>query len=336
MHAVGQVRLGVGHAQQVERAGVVPQLQPEGVEQLVAVDRERLLARPDPLHDLEARIVAPGLDAEQRAPAPQRPRQRGQDAADLELGRHAGPPGLRRQDQVVVGPPLVRSGQHLVEGERLVGPVDHQHRRGDVERVARLLAGLDVPVAGQEVVEAPQLLVEPVGRRAAELHGVVHQPGPLGLGVGCQVGGLGVVEVGQHHHRLGVLDEPVGELAQREAHVLQADLLAHDVQGHGGELGVDRAEQVRQHGAVAHAGVEQAKGRRLGGQCAQLPGGPLGHGPLLVARRDEREVLLAVVVEAERSGVAAWPGKLSVVIHDAKGSAERPGVPWGPGRHGRT
>src|SRR2546430_8245587 len=47
--------------------------------------------------------------------------------------------------------------------------------------------------------------------------------------------------------------EAVDHLAQRQAHVLQADLLADDVERHGGETPVHLAHHARQHGAVARS-----------------------------------------------------------------------------------
>ena len=59
-----------------------------------------------------------------------------------------------------------------------------------------------------------------------------------------------------------MLEEAVGHLLQREAHVLEADLLADDVERHVREAVVHRAHHAREHRAVAHAGVEQAQRRR--------------------------------------------------------------------------
>jgi len=52
-----------------------------------------------------------------------------------------------------------------------------------------------------------------------------------------------------------MLEEAVGHLVERQAHVLQADLLADDVEGQVGEAPVHLAHHARQHGAVAHAAM---------------------------------------------------------------------------------
>ena len=59
-----------------------------------------------------------------------------------------------------------------------------------------------------------------------------------------------------------MLEEAVGHLVEREPHVLEADLLADDVERHGREAVVHRAHHARQHGAVADAGIEDAHRRR--------------------------------------------------------------------------
>jgi hypothetical protein len=61
-----------------------------------------------------------------------------------------------------------------------------------------------------------------------------------------------------------------------------------------------------QHGAVAHAGVEDAHRRRPRLEQAQLEVDPLGDDPLLGTGADEEEVLLPVVVEAK---APAWPAR---------------------------
>ena len=59
------------------------------------------------------------------------------------------------------------------------------------------------------------------------------------------------------------------------------------------------AHGARQHGAVAHAGVEQPQRRRARMDVGQLHADALGDDPLLAAGGDEQQVFLPVVVEAE-------------------------------------
>src|SRR5260221_1733728 len=96
-----------------------------------------------------------------------------------------------------------------------------------------------------------------------------------------------------------MFEEAVGHLAQAEAHVLEADFLADDVERHRRETAVHLAHDAREHRAVAHAGIEQAHRRRPRMDLAELePDAPRDH-VLLAAGIDEEQVLLAVVEEAE-------------------------------------
>ncbi len=96
-----------------------------------------------------------------------------------------------------------------------------------------------------------------------------------------------------------MLVEAVDHLAQGEAHVLEADLLADDVERHRREAPVHLAHHAREHRAVAHAGVEQAHRGRARMDVAELEPDALRHHVLLAAGVDEQQVLLPVVEEAE-------------------------------------
>jgi hypothetical protein len=96
-----------------------------------------------------------------------------------------------------------------------------------------------------------------------------------------------------------MLEEAVRHLAQRQAHVLEADLLADDEERHRREAPVHLAHHSREHGAVAHAGVEQPHRRRTRMDMAELEPDAARDHVLLAAGVDEEEVLLAVVEEAE-------------------------------------
>ena len=67
-----------------------------------------------------------------------------------------------------------------------------------------------------------------------------------------------------------------------------------------------RPHHPRQHGAVADAGIEDAKRRRRRLQIAEFERDPVADLGLLAAGRDEQQVFLAVVEESEarrRDGV---------------------------------
>src|SRR5262245_11718943 len=70
---------------------------------------------------------------------------------------------------------------------------------------------------------------------------------------------------------------------------------------------VDRAEHASERRPVAHPRVEEPKRRRRGSEPSELLRATGRDDGLLVARRDEGEVLLAVVVEAERRRLGRRP-----------------------------
>jgi hypothetical protein len=96
-----------------------------------------------------------------------------------------------------------------------------------------------------------------------------------------------------------MLEEAVRHLLEAEAHVLEADLLGDHQQGQRRSLRVGVAHEARQHGRIAHAGVEDANCRWRRADMAQFLGRALRDRRLLVAGVDEGEVFLAIVVEAE-------------------------------------
>src|SRR5260370_26547026 len=64
---------------------------------------ERLSAGPDRLDNLQSGILPVGVNSNQTAAGPQRPRQRRDDAFGAEIDRGFGPVGLRSNDQVEIG-----------------------------------------------------------------------------------------------------------------------------------------------------------------------------------------------------------------------------------------
>ena len=120
------------------------------------------------------------------------------------------------------------------------------------------------------------------------------------------------MHVGDHQHRRRMLEEPVRHLLEAEAHVLDRDLLAHDVERHRREAPVHLPHDPGEHRAVAHACVEHPERRRPRVDVPELQPRALRHRPLLAAGVDEHQVLLAVVVEAEGAPLVVsrrlgWP-----------------------------
>ena len=239
------------------------------------------------------------MDAEQPPAGPQRPRQRRDDARRLEGDGHAGAIGLGGDDEVVVGPRPALARNDVVEQEAEVVAVDDQRDGTLVDGVAGLGGVARLPDLGQERLQRLDLLAELGGRAARQRHLVPHQRGGGGQRLGLQPGRLRVVHVGDDQRGGRVLVEAVGHLVEAQARVLEADLLAHHVEGQRREAPVHLAHDAGQHGAVAHAGIEQAHRRRLGVEVGELHADAARHHLLLAAGIDEQQVFLAVVEEAE-------------------------------------
>src|SRR6185503_18292352 len=110
--------------------------------------------------DLEARIMAVGMDAEQAPALAERAHERRHHLLRLEFERRTRPVRLRGDHHVVVGEPGAALRDHLVEEEPVVVAVEHLYRRMLVDRVARLgaQAGLS-PKTGNPVYEHPTVVV---------------------------------------------------------------------------------------------------------------------------------------------------------------------------------
>ena len=249
------------------------------------------------------------MDRDQAAARPERARQRRDHALGLEVERGARAIGLRGDHEVVVGDGAARPRHDRVEQELVVLAVDHQHHRPLIHRVAGLRAHARLPVLGEERLEIGDLLLEAVRGRAGERHLVPHHARRRRQRLDGEPGRVRIGEVGQHQHGRRMLDETVRHLLQGEADVLQADLLADDVERHGGEAVVHRAHHPRQHGAVADAGVEHAHRRRARMDVGELERDAVGDHPLLAAGVHEQQIFLPVVEEAEialRVGLARF------------------------------
>ena len=300
MHLVTENGLRVRSRHEIEAARIVPELLLQHADELVPIHLERLLFGPDLVDELERRVVAAGLDDEHAPCGSQRTHDRREHLLDLEFRAHAGPPGLRRKREIVVRGKASLLRNHPVHEERMILPVKDEHGRPHIHRVARLLAGADLPAVDEEIVECRELLAEGKRRRPFERdlapvqrRGALDAPGP-------QPRRFGVVEIGDDDAACRVLHEAVRQLLEREAHVLDADLLADDEKRHRRKALVHGAHQMTEHRAVANACVEDLERRRRRPEQCQLLGGAFGDLSLLVRRVDEGEILLPVVVEAKR------------------------------------
>ncbi len=102
-----------------------------------------------------------------------------------------------------------------------------------------------------------------------------------------------------------MLEQPVRHLVERQADVLEAELLARDIERHMRKAAVHRAHHPRQHGAVAEAGVEYPQRRRPRMDAGELQRHPLRDHPLLAAGVDEQQIFLPVLEKPEiAAGVA--------------------------------
>ena len=194
---------------------------------------------------------------------------------------------------------LAGSRDQLIQQEAVVLAEDHQNRRPDIKRVAGLVAGLRLPASREGRPEGLQLLVEFPGGGAGE-RDLVPVQGCGGLNAARhQPRSLGVIHVGDDDHRRRVLVEAVRHLLEAQAHVLEADFLADDLERHVGEPAMHVAHHVGDDGAVTHAGVEDLQARRRRLDVRQFLADAVAHHPLLIAGVHEHQVFLAVVVEPE-------------------------------------
>ncbi len=223
----------------------------------------------------------------------------GEHAPRLEADVAAQPERLARQHQVEIRPGRALPRDDGVEQEAAVLAVEHQGGRRLGHHAAGLGAFARPPVLGEEGLQLEDLALELGGGRSLERHFLPHVALRSLLRRRRQPGRLGIGDVGHRHHHLGMLEEAVGHLVERQAHVLEADLLAGDVEGEALVALVHRAQHAGEHGAVAHAGIEEAHRRRARLDQLELARDAVRHHPLLRAGVDEHQIFLAVVVEAE-------------------------------------
>jgi hypothetical protein len=299
MHVVAEHGALVRVRIEVVVAGLAAELGPDRAQDVVTRGLERVLAGPHLADDLEPRIAAAGVDAEQSPAGAQGPGQRSDDAGGLEFHRHPRAIGLGGDDEVVVGPHAALAGDDVVEQEAKIVAVDDERHGALVDGVACFRRMLGLPDLGEQRLQGLDLLAELRGRAARERHLVPDERGGGGERLRRQPGGLRVVHVGDHQHGRRVLVEAVGHLVEAQPRILEADLLAHHVERQRRKAAVHLAHDAGQDRAVAHAGIEHAHRRRLGMQMGEFHADAAGDDLFLRARIDEQQVFLPVVEEAE-------------------------------------
>ena len=136
-----------------------------------------------------------------------------------------------------------------------------------------------------------------------------------------------------------MLAEAVGQLVEGQANVLEADLLADDMERHGRKPRMHGAHHPRQHRAVADAGIEQAEGRRSRPHVGQFLANAVGDHLLLAASGDEQQVFLAIVEEAEVAALILHAGRRQdrpvELVRGQPAAHDRAATAAGFGRMGR-
>ena len=189
-----------------------------------------------------------------------------------------------------------------IEQEFVILPVEHQHDRLLVNRIAALGADAGLPVLGQEILQPGDLLLEIVRGVAGERDLVPDEAAGRRRRLHRQPRRFGVIHVGEDEHGGGMLEETIRHLLEREPDVLEADLLAGDVERHVRIAVMHRAHHARQHRAVAHAGIEQAHRRRTRMDVGEFERDAVRDHPFLAAGVHEQQIFLPVVEEAEIAG----------------------------------
>src|SRR5262249_56261868 len=105
-----------------------------------------------------------------------------------------------------------------------------QNDRTLVDRVAALLADLRRPVGGEKILQRGDLALELARGAPGQGELVPQQTARGGERVRPEPGRLRVIHVGHHEHRGRMLVEAIGHLLEREPYVLEAYLLADDVE----------------------------------------------------------------------------------------------------------
>src|SRR5260221_4069624 len=136
-----------------------------------------------------------------------------------------------------------------------------------------------------------------------------------------------IVHVGDDDHGLRMLEESVRQFGEGQPDILHADLLADDYPGDVAETLMHVLHDLRQDRAVTHTRIEEMQCRTTRLDVGQLGADPFGDRRFLAARRDEEEILLAIVIEPEGAHLALGLCRLGALIHCAPQSLPD-GRPW--------
>src|SRR5215471_9698084 len=110
---------------------------------------ERVFSRPESLNDLESRVLAVGLDSQHASAGRETACKWREDFLGLESGGHACAPRLRSEYEVVVLECSPRFGNHGIEQELLIIPMDDEHGWPCVDRIAGRRAWFGLPSMGE-------------------------------------------------------------------------------------------------------------------------------------------------------------------------------------------
>src|SRR5215831_9062112 len=110
---------------------------------------ERIFSRPESLNDLQRRVLAVGLDSQHASAGRETAREWRENLLGLESGGHARAPRLRSENEVVVLEGAPRFGNHRIEQELLIIPIDDQHGWPYVDRIAGRRAWFVLPSVGK-------------------------------------------------------------------------------------------------------------------------------------------------------------------------------------------
>ena len=120
VHVIAEDRARIGGRIEIVVARGRAELVLDLAQDRIAVGLERIVAGPDLIDDLDPRILAMRMDADQPPAGPQRADQRRHHLRGLEFDAGARPIRLRGNDQIVVGHHAARPRHDRIEQEGMV------------------------------------------------------------------------------------------------------------------------------------------------------------------------------------------------------------------------
>ena len=103
-----------------------------------------------------------------------------------------------------------------------------------------------------------------------------------------------------------MLHEPVRQLLERQAHILETDFLADDIERHGRESLMHLPHHAGQYRSITHAGIKQPQRRGLRMNVPQFqPNAPCHHA-FLSTGVHEQQIFLAIVKKTEIAPRLGW------------------------------